>query len=111
MENLNFAPFWVGQKVAYITVGGLLPYGKECVISEVHRLGCGCWAVRVLEYDNGYNASGNYTCITCRKQYLVPNTEKRYFRHSSFRPLQQTKFPLMTFEKIKESSPEILIPN
>jgi len=99
-ELNNFAPFFVGQKVVYIT-GKCMAKDSIHVVRGVTQYSCGCWAIDIGE---SHNSRGCY----CSKHNSDPiYTRKAYYQASSFRPLQEQKFPLISYKKVLETTPEV----
>lgn len=101
----NIPPFYVGQKVVYIT-GICMPKNTICKVSYICREDCGCW---VMGVNNETPSSANIImrcnlcgCITIPKA-------NHAFDCNSFRPLQELKAQMLTFEKIKEEEKEEIL--
>lgn len=107
----SIAPFYVGQKVVYIT-GEKMPRGSIHCVRGLCKMYCGCWMIDV-GISNG--SSATYYCQDCDPDRLGtcrPPYQSLWFASEAFRPVQEQSFPLMKFEKIVErEKEEILIPN
>ena len=121
MEKMNLPPFYIGQKVVYIT-GINMPKGSIHTVSDIHVQPCGCVSlaidgekIKFRPVKQGYKA---VVCDTCCK-YNHPSEYKHgihlyAWSADSFRPVQEAKPPLikLTLSKIKETEKEqILIEN
>ena len=98
----NIPPFYVGQKVVYVT-GLILPKNSIHVIRGMVRYCCGCWIV-----DIGLKVSEPFY-VHCHLHGLLTKTPRNgimYAASTSFRPIQEQKFPLLTFTQIKEKERE-----
>lgn len=116
MKNkFNLPPFYIGQEVIYIT-GILMPKNSKHIISDLKQDPCGCWNIGIdgqklnivthLEYDI-------IICDSCEKEYSsnFPEVENGW-DPNSFRPVENTKLPLLTFKQIqKVEKEEVLILN
>jgi len=118
MNKLNLPSFYVGQRVVALRTiksdkGRIgIVKGQEYVIKALVPTFCKCadvWAV-----DIGYkldNKLFELRCKMCGKTH-VDKMKVWLFSSSNFAPLQQQKFPLMTFSEIKvKEQEEILIDN
>jgi hypothetical protein len=113
MENLNnLPPFYVGQKVVYIT-GISMPKNSVHVVSDVYKKGCGCCIIGI----NGDKIifrkpkTGLIECSSCRKGYKSDKIfDSKGWNSGSFRPLQQQNFPLMKLSEIKIKELEHSLP-
>lgn len=106
MKN-NIPPFYVGQKVVYIT-GKAMPKNSIHTVRGAKQHPCGCWAI-----DIGRKADTPlHVCYHHRDSDALFTNGIGWFVSESFRPLQEMKAPMLTFEKIKESEKEeVLILN
>jgi len=113
MSKLNLPPFYVGQKVVYIT-GISMPKNSIHVVLGIWRAPCGCWVVDVSESPNygQYKTEWYLLCASCGNHFQVSKPERQGIFASSFRAIDEAKPPLMTFTQIKETEKEeILILN
>lgn len=110
MENLNnLPPFFIGQKVVYIT-GRSLPKNFESRVLSIRNDGCKCspWLIKIHKdsKESTYDIKkyDNVICATCG--CLIPvniyNQQSGYWYATSFRPLQEQKFPLISYSKVLE---------
>lgn len=110
MNNINLPPFYVGQKVVAVInhSQGYFKKGDEFIIKNVVKNKCACGYCSV---DVGIISKLRKTeCFDCR--VIFNNDGFCLFDPTAFRPLQQSKFPLMTFTQIKQKEQtEILIDN
>lgn len=114
---MNLPPFYIGQKVVYIT-GKSMPKNSIHTVTGIIQSSCGCWDISIngIPFDKQEkpSLSNSFVCSVCLKiiNRGNPVDELKGWSVESFRPLQQTKFPLMTFYQIKEKeTTEILINN
>ena len=98
---MNLPPFYVGQKVVYIT-GLNAPKDSIHTVKGIWMNNCGnCWAIdigiEIVDHKGKYN---HYHCSQCSKKYWA--VSKGGWQANSFRPLEQLKFPLMKYTKVIE---------
>lgn len=110
MEKSNLPPFYIGQKVVYVGVHKELKDAVYTVLGVI-TYECGCHSV-----DIGLKNHSLYSIISCScpLKNCVPKAERniRYFKHTSLRPIEQQKLPLMTFKEIRVKEQEhVLIDN
>ncbi len=100
--NNNLLPFYVGQKVVYIT-GKNAPKDSVHTVLDIWKQPCGCIVIEIEANTGDPILLGNrrYECRLCKGIYIA-NQQKRGWAATSFRPLQQLKFPLMTYSKVIE---------
>jgi len=102
MSKLNLPPFYVGQKVVYIT-GDCMPKNSIHVIKRVLRCNCG-------EYIIDVGRTKHLSINTCSNSCCAIETSKsQLFKNSSFRPLEEAPAPLLTFEQIKQTEKEEIL--
>lgn len=108
MEHLNnLPPFYIGQKVVYIT-GKNMPKGTIDTIIDIKPNWCSCCPYVLLLKDNkvddDFRDCSNVECECCGE--IVPLEKHltiRFFWFStSFRPLQEQTFPLISMKKVLE---------
>lgn len=103
MEQLkNLPPFYIGQKVVYIT-GTNMPKWSKHIVSDVFKFPCGCWAIMVVGNQKKHvlpKKSDLWECVQCGKTFS--DRVLCGFLASSFRSLQKQTFPLITYSKIIE---------
>lgn len=112
MENLNLPPFYVGQKVVYIT-GISMPKNSTHFVSKIVQVECGCWhmAINGLPF-NKLPKGHTLTCLECKKGF--PQTEENSFYGwdpNSFRPIQEQKYPLIKLTKVIEKEKQLMSAN
>jgi hypothetical protein len=102
MENLNnLPPFFVGQKVVYIT-GNHMPKDSIHTVLGCKQYPCGHWTVKINTSSGiNYYAKG-LTCICLKSRIDIDDGIEYYWAAASFRPLQEQKFPLIKLKKIIE---------
>jgi hypothetical protein len=115
MNKLNLPPFYIGQKVVYLT-GINMPKGTICKVSDYHVNPCGCKYLYVnnekKEYEFGATDAPFFKCNTCGDIYLKSSgpTSTNGWVAESFAPIEEA--PLLTFSQIKKAEKEeILILN
>ncbi len=104
MNKLNLPPFYIGQKVIYIT-GAFMPKDTICTIKQIEQKGCGCWCVDInvsVHTPTGYFRCHNHSNFRIKDNGMIWDA-------NSFRPFQQTSFPLLTLSKIKETEKEEIL--
>lgn len=109
MENLNIGPFWVGQKVVAISSRAESGRIKDKIytVLAVKRPSCGCWII-----DVGLKMPKGKEFVYCPMHFTIINGSIMWQGANHFAPLQQSKFPLMTFSEIKVKEQEqVLIDN
>lgn len=109
MENINLQPFYVGQKVVYIT-GINMQKNSIHTVLECIKMNCKCnrWLIKIKTNSAKQNLSKDVVyveCDVCRSyipiEYFL-KYENGLWQSKSFRPLQQHSFPLITLSKIQE---------
>lgn len=103
MEKLNLPPFYVGQKVVHVGT----PYrtlGKNTVhiVEGVRRIPCGCYVLDIHGEPSDIVYAGPASHSDCGWYGFNPSPNRCGFSTSDFRPLQESKFKAVTFEKICE---------
>ncbi len=103
MEQLkNIAPFYVGQKVVYIT-GINMPKNSTHIVSDIFKNPCGCWSISVNGNNNKSALPWGFDQWRCTDCYKLFSDKFIYgFLASSFRAIKQQSFPLMTYAKVIE---------
>lgn len=115
----NIGPFYIGQKVVYIT-GNNLPKNSIHIVSDLMQDPCGCWSMAINgEKISLYKVENaeitDLICDSCKLAH--PATMKHSdplscWDVTSFRAIEKAPIPLLTLSKIKETEKEeILIPN
>ena len=96
----NLSPFYIDQKVVYIT-GINLPKGSIFTVKGCILLSCGCWKI-----DIGLTRTF-YTTLCCNdhNNKILLNSTIRYFDSNSFRPLIEERFHLIEYSKVIEEIP------
>lgn len=119
MNKLNLPPFYIGQKVEYIT-GIKMPKGSIHIVSDIFQSICGCYSINI----NGNKVKTGpfnplatiWHCEDCNKKGDIHRGDKHKiidgWDPNSFRAIEEAKYPLMSFTQIKEvEKEEILLPN
>lgn len=101
MENKNIPPFYVGQKVEYITGNNMPKYSKH-IVSNVYKSPCGCWMIDINNTSKIQTLGEHsyWECCECKGKIYDYNFYGWYA--TSFRPIQEQTFPLMTYSKVIE---------
>jgi len=117
MEKQNIAPFYIGQKVVYIT-GNNMPKGTIDVVADIKQDLCGCWFISLSKNKSSLVRETNplasiIQCGTCHKMFGREGWVKLdyYWLASSFRPVQEQTFPLITYEKVMEKEKQLISAN
>ena len=109
MENLNnLPPFYVGQKIVYIT-GHNMPKDSIHIVKGIKISCCEGYAVNVGIKTKRYfeHKNNGITHIRCSKCKRISEIDDffNWILASSFRPLQESPFPSLTMkEVVKEES-------
>lgn len=109
MENNlnNLPPFYIGQKVIYIT-GISMPKNSTHVVSDVWQEPCGCWAIYINNQKVEFVPKEYTNCVCQFCNRITPNIGKikdNCWLAASFRPLIEQTFPLIKYSKILEEVP------
>lgn len=111
MKN-NIPPFTIGQKVVY-TTGINMPKNSIHVVSDIHKDPCGCWVIAINKEPLNFGFVGNgythYSCPNCGSVRITGAYTRKAWLAISFKPIQEMKAPLLTFEKIKEEEKEEIL--
>lgn len=108
--NKNIPPFYVGQKVVYIT-GFNMPKDSVHTVLKVLKEHCGCWRI-LIETTKELDLS-MYThikCWGCGMRFEI-NLFSRSWYASSFKPLEEQTFPLLSYSKVREETHELVSSN
>lgn len=116
--KVNIPPFHLGQKVVYIT-GKSMPKGSVHTVTEMYLPPCGC---RYIIGINGVPikfksfVADIVRCAACGLELPASRYHGLYddggWNQNSFRPLQESKMPLIKLSQIKETEKEqVLIEN
>lgn len=110
MENSKIPPFYVGQKVVHVGEPfGILGNKTIHTVTGVHQTPCGCF---IIDVDNeGFEKIKTYlsTCDQCGAYVTTTHQCVRGYYPIDFRPLQESKFRAITFEKIMEETEKICV--
>jgi hypothetical protein len=111
--NSNIPPFYIGQKVVYIT-GVNMPKNSIHKVLACYKSACGkCWSV-IIEALSNYNPKniGECTHVKCprcnsvqTKQQFLQNAVKGGWCAESFRPVQELKMKKVELSKLMEELP------
>ena len=102
MENNNLPPFYPGQKVVYIT-GHNMPKGSIHAVESCFKQECGCWALYIACDKSTKRLDADFwSCPECGKKVNYRPVIRQSWCASSFRPIQQQRFPLIKLSQIKE---------
>lgn len=123
MKNLFFPPFYSGQKVIYVgDPCAEVKNNKVYTVKDCKMSACGCWCVDVA---NIVHSIFNFVteCGCCGKVKnstfgyapKISNGEVEgvyWFSSRDFRPAEEVKAKIMTFEKISQvEEKEVLVMN
>lgn len=105
----NIPPFYIGQKVVYIT-GINMPKNSVHVVTGMNCSPC-CGAFRLfIEIPAGKNdPTKPYALCTNGCKYKKPQNYEVAWDPNSFRPLEYIKPKLMTFEEINQTEKEEIL--
>lgn len=109
----KFPKFYSGQKVVCVVGSELVKKGLIYTVDKIIKHPCGCYAVSIV----GVNVMGTdlaktsltLRCRLCLKSYN--NTGEIGFYEYTFKPVEEIKIPIMTFEKIKQKEKEEILIN
>lgn len=104
MENNNLnnlPPFYIGQKVVYITGERMLKNSTHTV-TGIKKRNCGCWSISIDSF-NIPSITGKFRCILHINCNWVDDGIS--WKATSFRPYKEQSFPLLTYIKILEEVP------
>jgi len=109
MNKLNLPPFYVGQKVVYIT-GKRMPKDSVHVVTGIVKHNCGHFGIYINTKNFNWGPTTKFClCEFCGKLTPVSPGSIKTWSPLSFRPLQEAKPPLMTFTQIKETEKEEIL--
>jgi len=109
MNKLNLPPFYVGQKVVYIT-GINMPKDSIHTVTGIIKKSCGCYGL----YINTLNLPWKdnlpiHRCAECHSTAIKDHPIIGDWCSKSFRAIEEAKPPLMTFTQIKETEKEEIL--
>lgn len=107
----NLPPFYIGQKVVYIT-GLRMPKNSIHIVSDIIQNSCGCYTIGInnIPIQVKINGTSMCRCTSCH-QILPYRAHENGWCVNSFRAIEENP-QYMTFEKIHElEKEEILINN
>lgn len=103
----NIAPFYIGQKVVYIT-GINMPKNSRHTVYDIKQDDCGCWVIAIGCHEYGKKIlletlpSGHiWKCPECHKIHSGDAFMGWYA--SSFRPAEEISLPFLTFKQVRET--------
>lgn len=110
MEKHNLPPFYIGQKVVALkNMRQGIKKGDVFPVKNIAKWPCNCtsWVI-----DIGYFDDCEKCCCDCRTSIVKPIPGALIISANNFAPLQQQKFPLMTFKQVvKKEKEHVLIDN
>jgi len=114
MKKLNLPPFYIGQKVIYIT-GISMPKDSVHTVSDMRQNICGCWSIEingaVIKTIPFKNDGTHVSCDDCN--YFEPLRSSHFkltgWDPRSFRAIKEAKPPPLTFTQIKETEKEEML--
>jgi len=113
MDNLNLPPFYIGETVEYITGNSMLKSTKV-IVTHVFKTECGCWNI-LFNNSNSFIIGEDVECPACNKIFSYSEEELYTGRvgwlASSFRSLQESTFPSLTWSKVLEKESELISMN
>lgn len=114
MENkLNLPPFYIGQKVVYIT-GNNMPKGSIHTVTGIKQMVCGCWDL-FINNEPPWKLRATTQYLECTECGIhIPNTIENClygWDANSFRAIEEIKASIMTLSQIKETEREEILLN
>lgn len=112
----NLPPFYIGQKVIYIT-GKNMPKNSIHTVTDVFEKGCGCcFSIEIDSKPEPYCVNTDnaidFKCTHCNKVYAITSQNRRVgWNPESFRATEDIKASVMSFTKIKEKEKEEILIN
>lgn len=105
MDNLNQAPFHVGQKVVCVNPAGFARLKKYAiyVVNKTHRCGCGNWLVDV-------GAEGGLVCSSCESLLRDCAMDARLFAPITEQYEDMTLSIAQSAKQTNEVPDKVLIP-
>lgn len=96
----NLPPFYIGQKVVYIT-GINMPKDSIHTVRDIVQSECGCWSIKV-DAVNEIIQQGLVLCKACNT--ILPRTKSKWkgFSAESFRAFEESIFPSLTMKRVVE---------
>lgn len=108
-NNLNnLPPFFIGQKVVYIT-GISMPKDSVHTVKFTNKSSCGCWFISIGEDRIDSDDGSLYYCVECGNN-VVGNFINGWSA-KSFRPLQESVFPSLIMSKAIEKESQLVSMN
>jgi hypothetical protein len=99
---MQLPPFYIGQKVVYIT-GKDMPKDSIHTVREIIKTTCGCHWIDIGRTFSNMSYPPTVKCFSCGNMIIRDNDNNiKWYHTTSFRPLQELKFPLMTFSRVIE---------
>jgi hypothetical protein len=111
--NPNIPPFYIGQKVVYIT-GNNMPKNSIHTVLDVALYFCGkCWGIKISTPSNDDSALESWfngaKCVRCGtsvdRSTFFKNRKIDYWDAKSFRPVQELKMKKVELHKLMEEIP------
>lgn len=104
MENLNkLCPFYVGQKVIYIT-GIKMKKNSLHTVTGIFKDPCGCWTIfinnEIIETLTIKEGEEYDECDICAKRNIKGTVASGGWMPSSFRSVEESPFPNMTLKEV-----------
>lgn len=105
-NNLNLPPFYIGQKVVYVT-GRNMPKDSVHIVLDVKKGNCKCsdYEIKISVDSVEVYVSAKTThiqCYDCHTVVSIGDHNSGYWAASSFRPLQEQSYPLIKYSKVLE---------
>lgn len=108
----NLPPFYIGQKVVYIT-GNYMPKNSTHIVRKCYKAPCGCYKIEIDQNPDWTFIEPKYDYIEmkcCGNVISVMDYNKiqNGWYSQSFRPLQESPFPSLTYSKVVEKESELI---
>lgn len=104
----NLPPFYIGQKVVYIT-GANMPKNSVHTVRGVFKQACGCIMILIDRESNRMpNDTTHVRCVECNKRVTIGEYIDAGWFATSFRPVQEQAFPSLTYSKVVEKESELI---
>lgn len=98
--NIEYPPFYVGQKVVAIITHSRNNFkkGDEFIVQDIKKSACcGTWLINI-----GIKTNYDFIlCVICGERR--PNDD--YYRAAAFAPKQQMNYPLIKLSRVLENEP------
>lgn len=101
----NLPPFYIGQKVIYIT-GLNAPKNSIHTVTDIIPKPCGCFSINIDNKPIIKAKNQHFNCRNCNTSYTKDNALIGW-NTNSFRPAQESAFPNMTLKEVIKKELEV----